>query len=445
VSLGAAPPPRTAVSEPASRGFIRPPSDVHPLLAVAYVMLPLAILASVAVAVWVLGQQYSELAHPEAGLRVDLTQAGLAPSLYAGGIVALEAITVLGFLLVAAGIAWRRAEDWMALFVALLLAAFGAAIPGTCYALTVTRPIWSVPGGPLQALGWLLLLPFACLFPDGHFVPSWSRYILPLWVVWVVIFFAGAGALTEGTSILFALTFLVWAGGLGAGVLAQLYRYRSVSTIAQQQQTKWVVLGFALVIPGLGVALVPHIAALTLGHPVVSGIAFQLASLAIFCAAALLIPLALGIAILRHQLWDIDLLINRTLIYGILTALLAGIYGSSIALLQLIVRAITGQTSDAVIVVSTLGTAALVQPLRQRVRRAIASRFYRREYDAARTIATFGEALRHEVDLAMLADTLVSIAEKTMQPAHVSLWLSKPEEAASRQPGAGVRADGRGN
>ncbi|HEV8191555.1 MAG TPA: hypothetical protein VGP82_08730, partial [Ktedonobacterales bacterium] len=365
VRLGAGPPPRTAVAERRPPG-IRPPSDVHPLLAVAYVALPLAILVDVALAVWVLAQQYNELAHPSAGLRGQLEQAGLAPDLYAGGIVALEVITVLGFLLVAAVIAWRRAQDWMALFVALMLAAFGAAIPGTCYALTVTRPIWSVPGGPLQALGWLLLLPFACLFPDGRFVPSWSGYVLPLWVVWVVAFFVGAGALTEGTPILFALTFLVWAGGLGAGVLAQIYRYRSVSTIMQQQQTKWVVLGFALAIPGLGVAVVPHIATLTFGHPVVSGIAFQWASLAIFCAAALLIPLALGIAILRHRLWDIDLLISRTLVYGLLITLLAAIYGSSIALLQLLVRAITGQTSDAVIVVSTLSTAALVQPLRQR-------------------------------------------------------------------------------
>ncbi len=434
VSLGATTASRDKGSEPPSSGFPRPPTDVHPLLAVASVVLPLAMLAGVVIAIWVLGQQYDELAHPSAELSGELARLGLARGLYAAGIIALEAITALGYLLVATIIAWRRTQDWMALFVALMLAAFGAAIPGTCYALAVTRPIWSVPGGPLQALGWLLLLPFACLFPDGRFVPSWSRYVLPAWVLWVVIFFAGAGALAEGTPILFALTFLVWAGGLGAGVLAQVYRYRSVSTIVQQQQTKWVVLGFALAIPGLGVAVVPHIAALTLGRQVISGIGFQFASLAIFCVAALLIPIALGIAILRHQLWDIDLLISRTLIYGVLTTILAGIYGASIALLQLIVRAVTGQTSDAVIVVSTLGTAALVQPLRQRVRRVIASRFYRREYDAARTIAAFGETLRHEVDLAMLTDTLVRITEKTMQPAHVSLWLRAPEDEA---PGPG--------
>jgi hypothetical protein len=416
---------------------MRPPSNVHPLLALAYVALLLATLALAAIAVGVLHQQYGELRQPSADVRAHLAQLGLTPGVYAGGIVALEAVTALGFLLVAALIVWRRADDWMALFVALMLVAFGAAIPGTCYALAVTRPIWSVPGGPLQALGWLLLLPFACLFPDGRFVPPWSRYVLPAWALWVLAFFAGASALTEGTPILFALTFLIWAGWLGAGVLAQVYRYRSVSTFARQQQTKWVVLGFALAIPGLGVAVVPHVAALTLGRPLVAGIGFQLASLAIFCLAALLIPAALGIAILRHQLYDIDLLINRTLIYGTLTALLAGFYAGSIVLLQLIVHAVTGATADAVIVVSTLGTAALVQPLRQRVRRAVAARFYRREYDAARTIAAFGETLRHEVDLEMLTDVLVGIVEKTMQPRHVSLWLRAPEDEAPRGPGTG--------
>jgi len=432
VSLGGAQLPHDQGAGQSNLGLIVPPSNVHPLMALAYVALPLAMLVGIALAVWVLAQQYSELAHPPEGLNTQLAQAGLAPGLYAGIAVALEAITALGFLLVAAVIAWRRAQDWMALFVALMLTAFGAAIPGTCYALTVLRPIWSVPGGPLQALGWLLLLPFACLFPDGRFVPSWSRFVLPFWVAWVVIFFSWAGAFTEGTPVLFALTFLVWAGGLLAGVLAQVYRYRAVSTIVQQQQTKWVVLGFALAIPGLGVAVIPHIAALTLRQPVIGGVVFQLISLAIFCAAALLIPLALGVAILRHQLWDIDLLISRTLVYGLLTSLLAAIYASSIAILQLIVRAITGQTSDVVIVVSTLGTAALVQPLRERVRSAIASRFYRRQYDAARTIAIFGETLRHEVNLGSLTDTLVRITERTMQPTHISLWLRTPDEDRTR-------------
>src|SRR5262249_22577686 len=190
-----------------------------PLLAVAYAVLPLAIAVGLALAVWVLAQQYGELAHPSADLSRQLIHAGLAPNLYAVIILALEALTALGFLLVASVIAWRRTQDWMAFFVALMLAAFGAAIPGTCYALTAMRPIWSVPGGPLQAAGWMLLLPFACLFPDGRFVPPWSRYILPLWALWVVIFFAWAGALTKGTPILFALTFLIWAAGLGAGVL----------------------------------------------------------------------------------------------------------------------------------------------------------------------------------------------------------------------------------
>ncbi len=389
------------------------------------VILSVLMLVGAGFAAWVLARQYDEIARQSSGM----------PHLALGGVIALEALATLGFLLVAAIIVWRRAHDRMAIFVAVMLTAFGVALPGTCYALATTRPIWSVPGGALQALGWMLLVPFACLFPDGRLIPAWSRYLLPVWVVWVIAFFAGAGAVTQATPVVFALTFLVWAGGLGAGVLAQVYRYRAVSTFAQQQQTKWVVLGFALAIPGLGVAVGPHIAGLMLGHPLVEGAAFQFASLALFCVSALLLPGALGIAILRHQLYDVDAVINRALVYGLLTALLALTYGGSIVLLQMLAQALTGRPSDAVIVVSTLGSVVLFQPLRQRVRRAIAARFYRQEYDAAQTVAKFGEVLRHELDLQTLADELVGVVEATLRPTHISLWLRRHEDEAAPQTG----------
>ncbi len=395
------------------------------------IVLPTVMAICIALVAWVVAQQYGELRMASASAQHRWELAGVAPALTIGFIIALEAVSALGFFLVAALIAWRRTNDRMASFVALMLAAFGTALPGTCYAIAVSRPIWDVPGGPLQVLGWLILLPFACLFPDGRFVPAWSRYVLPAWAVWVVVFFADGGAMTQANSIAFALSFLVWVAGLGAGVLAQIYRYRAVSTRVQRQQTKWVVLGFALAIPGLGVAVVPHIGTLMFGRPIVSAPVLLLASLVIFCAAALLIPVTIGIAILRHQLYDVDLVINRALVYGALTTLLAAFYGGSVVLLQLVVQALTGRTSDAVIVVSTLATVALFRPLRLRVRRTIAARFYRRGYDAARTIAAFGETLMQDVELSTLADTLVGVVEETMQPAHVSLWLRPVTDVAS--------------
>ena len=137
-------------------------------------------------------------------------------------------------------------------------------------------------------------------------------------------------------------------------------------------------------------------------------------------------------AILRSQLWDIDALINRTLVYGLLTGILAALYIGSVALLSDLARGLSGQQDSApVIVVSTLLIAALFQPLRRRLQSTIDRRFYRRKYNAARTIAAFSATLRGNVDLSEMTDQLLATVDTTMQPSHVSLWLT-PRERASR-------------
>jgi hypothetical protein len=135
------------------------------------------------------------------------------------------------------------------------------------------------------------------------------------------------------------------------------------------------------------------------------------------------IPAAVGIAVLRYRLYDIDVIINRTLVYGSLTAALVAVYVGSVVLLQSVFRALTGQESQLAIVASTLVIAALFQPLRRRVQGFIDRRFYRRRYDAARTLQAFGTRLRDEVDLGTLTDDLVGVVRETVQPTHASLWL----------------------
>jgi hypothetical protein len=139
----------------------------------------------------------------------------------------------------------------------------------------------------------------------------------------------------------------------------------------------------------------------------------------------LLPPLSLGIAIVRSRLWDIDLIINRTLVYGGLSGTLLAVYAGCIALLQALVRGLFHQTSDVAIVVSTLVIFALFESLRKRLQAIIDRRFYRRKYDAARTLAAFSATLRHEVDLSQLSEDLVAVVQETMQPAHISLWLHR--------------------
>jgi len=373
--------------------------------------------------------RYNLLLHPPADLRAELSALGISPGFHASWNIALEALVVLSYFGMAALIAWRKPRDPAALLVALALVGFGAGLPGTIYAILNAEPIWIQPYGFLQTLGWLLLLIFAFIFPNGRFVPRWTVWLLIPWTVWVVGFFRFAGAIVAAHPWAIALTFVIWAAWFVVGAAAQYYRYTWVSTWLERQQTKWVVFGFLGMLVGIFLTVLFHVAALT---GIVSGstaVLLRIAAVILLSATTLLVPITVGIALLRHRLFNVDVLINRTLIYGSLTVLLALVYFVMVVLLGVLFSGVTHEStqgSEVAITLSTLFIATLFQPLRGKLQRGINRRFYRSSYDAAQTIQAFAARLPNLVDIEHLTESVLSTVEDTMRPTFATLWLLTP-------------------
>jgi hypothetical protein len=198
-------------------------------------------------------------------------------------------------------------------------------------------------------------------------------------------------------------------------VMRQLYA-RGV----ERQQTKWFTYTTAVAASG---AIFQYIISEPLELVWLGGVAYILVLIGLVG-----IPISMGIAITRYRLYDIDLLMNRTLVYGSLTAMLVALYFGGIVVLQTLIVALTGQQSTLAVVASTLAIAALFVPLRRRVQGFVDRRFYRRKYDARKTLEAFSAKLRDETDLEALNSELVGVVRETMQPAHVSMWL-RPDPA----------------
>ena len=348
--------------------------------------------------------------------------------------LAMTASAVVGGL-----VASRRPKNpvgWFFLGSAACFALVGVANGYATYGL-LTAP-GALPGARAMAwpLSWLwvpgvmLLLAFVPLyFPNGRLISRRWR-----WVVRLAVFFSLVGAVSSALrqgeiqdsgivnplgiealrpilSFLDTLTFALFFTLLFASAASLVVRFIRSGPTARQQ-IKWLALA-ALAIPVWFLTNAPIQAAAPPLFLVMDSLLFAM------------IPVAAGIAILRYRLYEIDLIINRTLVYGSLTAMLAAVYFGGVATTQAIFRTLTGQEQQPqlAIVVSTLVIAALFNPLRRRIQSFIDRRFYRRKYDAAKTLEAFSAKLRDQTDLDALSDDLVGVVRETLQPAHVSLWL----------------------
>ena len=350
----------------------------------------------------------------------ELRELGVSVNFFAAYLVSLEAAFTVAPIAVGAIIFWRRPDDRMTFLVSLVLLMYWAGITFPYHLLELPR-LWEALSAVVALIGVAAILLFMYVFPDGHFVPRWARWLA---LVSIAVF---APTILFPYSLLSLwrhplLNALVSAAVFGAIVLVQAYRYKRVSDATQRQQTKWVVLG--IVAAAVGYCMFPVLNLLQ-GGVLVSLLGYTAALLLL-----VLLMLSIVVAVLRYRLYDIDLIINRTLVYGTLTALLVAVYVGSVVSLQAALRALTGQESQLAIVASTLLIAALFNPLRRRTQAFVDRRFYRSKYDAAKTLSAFNARLRDETDLDALNAELVGVVRETMQPAHVTLWL-RPEAASN--------------
>ena len=361
--------------------------------------------------------------------------------------------TVLTFSVVGAIIASRQPRNaigWIFCGIGLLVGInsltggyavyrlAGGSAPGNLIETAAWFSSWSWTLWVYVPTTFLLLL-----FPDGR-LPS------PRWrpVAWCaalgVIGFVAGNALEPGplgdfpritnpygvdSPILDAIAsagYILAAASMVASAVSLIVRMRRAGRV-ERQQIKWLAYGGAVVV---GTVFVSGVISIWSGDLAIAVIGFGLLG----------VPIFTGVAIARYRLYDIDIVINRTLVYGFLTALLVVVYFGSILLLaglgslvfQVPFRALTGQKSTLAVVASTLAIAALFNPLRRRIQAFVDRRFYRRKYDAAKTLEAFNSRLRNETDLDALSNDLVGVASATMQPAHLSLWLRPDPEPKAR-------------
>ena len=370
----------------------------------------------------------------------------------------VSTLNAVFFSTVGAIVASRRPENlvgWLLCLWALSESISHFSAQYAIYAL-LAQPD-SLPAGEAFAWvsSWLVFITIGfsvlsiLLFPTGR--PPSRRW---RWVTWLTVAFVLVGAVSgafssgrvdglgpirnplgiEGfsnfyTEILLTMVALVLVVAAALSVFMRLRR----ATGIERQQIKWFAYATAAAVIGLVLAeIIPDVIDVPLW--------FERIGHAIFLLLIPAIPISMGIAILRYRLYDIDIIINRTLVYGSLTLMLALVYFGGVTVTQALFRNITGQEElpQLVVVVSTLVIAALFTPLRRRIQGFIDRRFYRRKYDARKTLEALSAKLRDETDLDALSDDLVGVVRETMQPAHVSLWL--PPRYGSTAPAAELAA-----
>ena len=348
---------------------------------------------------------------------------GLSPRAFALIMTGMTVLAASVWCLLSGLILWRQGASRNGWAISLALIVIPVTVIADADNLANNIPALFIPSVILSQLGTAIFFLFLYLFPNGRFYPRWAFVPLSLSYVSFSMFSLGFAGFIALPAWAFDASVLSASGLVSLTIGFQILRYRRVSTALERQQTKWVLLGFsaiALSFP-VWILLFGGVLDIPAGPPrLLATLGGWLLTLVIISG----LPVTIAIAIMRYRLWEIDLVIHRTLSYSALSAVLVSVYLGSVLVLQSTFQAITGQSQgELVTVLSTLAIAALFGPVQRRVQAGIDRRFYRRKYDAAQTLASFAASVRNETDLERLSAQVVSVVKDTMQPASVGLWL----------------------
>lgn len=338
-----------------------------------------------------------------------LATVGLSVAAYVALNLTFAYLIIIGFMGTGLLIFFRRSDDWVALFVSLVLILWPLGILDFSNLIDL-YPVFRLPVNILSALGTLTLLPFFFLFPNGQFVPRAAPWIIILWAVFVMSASISPGTVLDATTWPAVLNFLLQASFLIAGVVSQVYRYRYKSNAVERKQTKWVVLCAAIMASVFVSYVLVKVIFPQVNETGVPGFLYVVA-LPFISFFFLLMPIGIALSILRYRLWDIDFLISRTLVYIPLTAILAGLFAASVTLFQRSFIALSGQQSDFAAILGTLVVVAALTPIKERLQSLVDRRF-KQAPESIRRLNAFGEQVSSRVSLVESAQIAKRLLEE---------------------------------
>jgi len=374
------------------------------------------------------------------GLAADNAQGlaalGLSEDVFFEYLLTLDLVLSLVFVVAGILIFLRNSDSWMAILLSGALIAQGIIMIRPEDTFGAAPPEWRWFGLMVTCLTTIAAIASLVLLPDGRFVPSYTRPMVVFWSLCTVVRYGflpqfarpdgrpmhGAVEASPWVSLLILLLAI---GGFIMGGIAQVQRYRRLTDMVQRQQIKWYVFGVVVAISGIVLFQLPAIFVPAVRVPGEARVLYALLGVPAFYFSVMVVPVTLSFAILRYRLWEVDALINRSLVYGTLTAVLLTLYFVSVALLQTLLQAVAGQESNLAIVISTALIAVLFQPLRQRWQATIERRFNRRAVSFREAFSEFAREVRTIIDLPQLLRALVDRTADLLDNTHGAVFLRR--------------------